>query len=156
MTDLHPTELAERIHVAHVRDAVPNGHHVVYVGRAMPGREGSVFGNPLPVRGRTWTPAAQAWTAHLATHAELEVREAARAALLARGYAQGEAATFYRHVLRAQCREAHSPQRTALLRLARLVAAGETLTLQCWCAPQPCHAAVIRDAILGYARRLSA
>lgn len=138
--------------VAHVRAKVPAKWTAVYVGRAMPGLEGSPLGNPLPVVGRRWTDEAERWTRWLAEHEDPRVREAAGRALTARGYAQGEAATLYREVLREQCRRA-TPQREEVLRLARLVQAGERLALQCWCAPRPCHAAVVRDAVLGYAGR---
>ena len=35
-----------------------------------------------------------------------------------------------------------------LARLTAIVRSGERLVLSCWCAPLPCHAEVIRDAIL--------
>ena len=54
----------------------------------------------------------------------------------------------YRVWLRAQYRQ-DSAVRRALHTLARHYLTDSTLTLVCWCAPQACHAEVIRDAVLG-------
>lgn len=39
------------------------------------------------------------------------------------------------------------PMYQEVLKLAHRVAAGESLALECWCAPLPCHADVIRSAV---------
>lgn len=143
------------IEIINVRSGdLQSGAQVIYVGRAMPGREGSVFGNPLPVVGGRWTAEAQAWSEHLARHADPGVVEIAREAMARRGYERGQAAGLYLHVLREQCRR-DSPQRRELLRLAWLHLQGVHLALQCWCHPNPCHATVICQAVLGYASRLA-
>jgi hypothetical protein len=54
----------------------------------------------------------------------------------------------YRAWLREQCRHDGGVRR-ALRQLAMRYITDGTLTLICWCAPQPCHAEVIRDAVLG-------
>jgi hypothetical protein len=63
-------------------------------------------------------------------------------------YTRPDAIARYRIWLRQQWPlqgEVHA----ALLQLARLYKAREQLTLVCWCAPQRCHAEVIREAVLG-------
>lgn len=70
------------------------------------------------------------------------------------GYARGEAVTAYRAYLRAQCAAKTGPY-PAVLRLARELAAGQQITLLCWCAPASCHADVIAQAARGYAQRLT-
>lgn len=40
------------------------------------------------------------------------------------------------------------PMSLMVARLAGRVMKGENLALSCWCAPSPCHAAVLRDKIL--------
>ena len=42
----------------------------------------------------------------------------------------------------------YSHIRKNIIRLAVRVLAGEQLALQCWCAPERCHAESIRDAIM--------
>ena len=54
----------------------------------------------------------------------------------------------YRAWLREQYRHDGAVRR-ALRTLARRYLTDGQLTLICWCAPQPCHAEVIRDAVLG-------
>ena len=54
----------------------------------------------------------------------------------------------YRAWLREQYRHDGAVRR-ALRTLAMRYLTEGTLTLICWCAPQPCHAEVIRDAVLG-------
>lgn len=144
--------MEENIIVTNVRAAVPAGFTPVYVGRTMPGREGSVFGNPLPLAGKRWTEEARHWSDVLARHPDARVRQVAEQALGARGYRQGDAAQLYRLVLREQVRRG-DVQLSALLDLSERLRRGERLALQCWCAPKPCHALVVRDAVLGYARR---
>lgn len=137
--------------VGRVGDGV-EGVRVVYVGRG----RGSVLGNPLPVIGKgAWTAEAAHWTKALLESPDPQVQAAAARAWARRGFEQGEAAALYRHVLRVQCCSA-TPQRAAVLELARAVADGEALHLTCWCTPRPCHAEVIREAVVGYARRLGA
>lgn len=139
--------------VIHIRQSAPEGYTKIYVGRAMPGREGSVFGNPLAVKGKEWSNEAEHWTRLLCSDLNQSVRQIAATALARKGYEQGEAAQLYRFVLREQCRK-KAPQFDELQRLAHRAAQGEALALACWCAPAPCHAEVVRDAILGYAARL--
>ena len=58
----------------------------------------------------------------------------------------------YRVWLREQYRHDGAIRR-ALRKLAiRYITDGQ-LTLVCWCAPQACHAEVIRDAVLGIVQR---
>lgn len=139
--------------VINVREAAPQGFTKVYVGRAMPGREGSVFGNPLPVIGKRWTHEAEHWTRLLCGELDEHVRQTAELALARKGYQQGDAAHLYRFVLRELCRT-RAPQFDELMRLAQRVANAEALALACWCSPAPCHAEVVREAVLGYAARL--
>jgi hypothetical protein len=54
----------------------------------------------------------------------------------------------YRAWLREQYRHDGAVRR-ALRTLAMRYLTDGQLTLICWCAPQPCHAEVIRDAVLG-------
>ena len=54
----------------------------------------------------------------------------------------------YRAGLREQYRHDGAVRR-ALRQLAMRYLTDGALTLICWCAPQPCHAEVIRDAVLG-------
>ena len=54
----------------------------------------------------------------------------------------------YRAWLREQYRH-DGAVRHALRQLAMRYLTDGALTLICWCAPQPCHAEVIRDAVLG-------
>ena len=145
--------MEKNIIVMHVRDRVPQGFTPVYVGRAMPGREGSVFGNPLVVRSKSWSAQARDWAEWLSGLEDAEASEAGRRALACRGFLRGEAAALYRTVLREQVKVG-GPQRRELLTLAARLRGGERLALQCWCYPRPCHAAVIREAVLGYAGRL--
>lgn len=144
--------MEENIIVTNVRAAVPAGFTPVYVGRTMPGREGSVFGNPLPLAGKRWTEEARHWSDVLARHPDARVRQVAEQALGAQGYRQGDAAQLYRLVLREQVRRG-DVQLSALMDLGERLRRGERLALQCWCVPKPCHALVVRDAVLGYARR---
>ena len=76
--------MEENIIVTNVRAAVPAGFTPVYVGRTMPGREGSVFGNPLPLAGKRWTEEARHWSDVLARHPDARVRQVAEQALGAR------------------------------------------------------------------------
>jgi hypothetical protein len=63
-------------------------------------------------------------------------------------YTRTDAIARYRIWLRQQWQR-HGEVHAALLQLARLYKEGEQLTLLCWCAPQRCHADVIREAVLG-------
>jgi Domain of unknown function (DUF4326) len=54
----------------------------------------------------------------------------------------------YRRWLRAQWRHGGAV-RQELERLAAKYRRDGPLTLLCWCAPRPCHADVIREAVLG-------
>ncbi|GGR31852.1 DUF4326 domain-containing protein [Deinococcus ruber] len=139
--------------VSNLRLPVPEGYTPVYVGRRMPRMEGNVFGNPLQVVGTAWTRESDQWTRFLMAHEQPAIRHLARCALKNRGYPQGEAATLYLKVLRAQCRS-DTPQRRRLEELAERVVQGERYALQCWCpAGLPCHASVVREALMGYATR---
>jgi hypothetical protein len=63
-------------------------------------------------------------------------------------YTRTDAIARYRIWLRQQWQrqgEVHA----ALLQLARRYTERGDLTLACWCAPQRCHAEVIREAVLG-------
>lgn len=68
--------------------------------------------------------------------------------VVGQGYAQEEAAAAYLPHLR-RLYHARGAEYHKLMELARRVQAGERLQLFCWCAPNPCHAEHIRDAILG-------
>lgn len=63
--------------------------------------------------------------------------------------------TKYRSWLWARMREPGSPQLAELQRLLTLARQGP-LELLCWCAPLPCHAEVIRSALLWLAKQDSA
>jgi hypothetical protein len=53
----------------------------------------------------------------------------------------------YRQWLWDQLQQPNSPQERELRRLLALAVAGK-LELLCWCAPLPCHAEVVRRALL--------
>jgi hypothetical protein len=59
-----------------------------------------------------------------------------------------QAVERYRAWLRRQW-QGGGAVKEALLELARAYKERDELTLLCWCAPQRCHAEVIRDAVLG-------
>lgn len=42
----------------------------------------------------------------------------------------------------------HGPMWLAVMALTERVRLGESLALRCWCAPRPCHADILKDAIL--------
>ena len=63
-------------------------------------------------------------------------------------YTRTDAIARYRIWLRQQWQR-HGEVHAALLQLARRYQEREQLTLLCWCAPQRCHAEVIREAVLG-------
>ena len=58
-----------------------------------------------------------------------------------------EVITQYRGWLWAQLQSPSSPQERELKRLLAQAQSGE-LELPCWCAPLPCHAEVVRSALL--------
>jgi Domain of unknown function (DUF4326)/YspA, cpYpsA-related SLOG family len=63
-------------------------------------------------------------------------------------YNRTDAIARYRIWLRQQWQRQGEVQ-AALLQLARQYHEQGELTLVCWCAPRPCHAEVIREAVLG-------
>jgi hypothetical protein len=63
-------------------------------------------------------------------------------------YTRTDAIARYRIWLRQQWQQ-HGEVHAALLELARAYQERDELTLLCWCAPQRCHAEVIREAVLG-------
>jgi Domain of unknown function (DUF4326)/YspA, cpYpsA-related SLOG family len=63
-------------------------------------------------------------------------------------YTRTDAVARYRLWLRQQWQR-HGEVHAALLQLARQYHEQGALTLVCWCAPRPCHAEVIREAVLG-------
>jgi hypothetical protein len=63
-------------------------------------------------------------------------------------YTRTDAIARYRLWLRQQWQR-HGEVHAALLELARAYQERDELTLLCWCAPQRCHAEVIREAVLG-------
>ena len=63
-------------------------------------------------------------------------------------YTRPDAIARYRIWLRQQW-HLHGEVHAALLQLARRYKERGELTLACWCAPQRCHAEVIREAVLG-------
>jgi hypothetical protein len=110
--------------VVSVRGLAPRTPGIVYVGRACAGWPASPLGNPFKraVVGSKEEAISRyrAW-----------LRSVVRRALAGEALPPAEAAAW-----------------AELARLARLAAAGEALTLGCWCAPAACHAEVIRDAVL--------
>jgi hypothetical protein len=62
--------------------------------------------------------------------------------------ARAQAVERYRIWLRQQW-QIGGAVKEALLELARVYRERDELTLICWCAPQQCHAEVIREAVLG-------
>lgn len=60
--------------------------------------------------------------------------------------ADTDAITLFRQWLWDQMQDPTSPATVELHRLAALARAGD-LQLGCWCAPEPCHAEVIKSAI---------
>ena len=58
----------------------------------------------------------------------------------------------YRRWLRAQWRQRGAARRE-LERLAAKYQRDRQLTLLCWCAPLPCHADVVREAVVALVRR---
>ena len=65
-----------------------------------------------------------------------------------KAYTRTDAIARYRIWLRQQWQR-HGEVHAALLQLARRYTERGELTLACWCAPQHCHAEVIREAVLG-------
>ena len=63
-------------------------------------------------------------------------------------YTRTDAIARYRLWLRQQWQR-QGEVRAALLQLARRYQEQGEITLLCWCAPRPCHAEVIREAVLG-------
>jgi hypothetical protein len=61
---------------------------------------------------------------------------------------RAQAVQQYRTWLRRQW-QVGGEVKEALLELARMYTERDELTLLCWCAPQRCHAEVIREAVLG-------
>jgi hypothetical protein len=109
--------------VVSVRGLRPRAPGVVYVGRACAGWPASPLGNPFrrAVAGSR-EEAIRRYRAWL--------RSIVRCALAGDPLPPPEAAAW-----------------AELVHLARLAAAGEALTLGCWCAPLPCHAEVMRAAV---------
>jgi Domain of unknown function (DUF4326) len=62
-----------------------------------------------------------------------------------------EVLATYRAWLRRQWRQG-GPVRRELERLAAQYRRDGPLTLRCWCAPLPCHADVVREAVLALAK----
>ena len=67
--------------------------------------------------------------------------------LLGRDGNREEVIAQYRRWLWAQLQSPGSPQERELRRLLAQAQSGE-LELLCWCAPLPCHAEVVRSALL--------
>ncbi len=67
--------------------------------------------------------------------------------VVGRDGSRNELIAQYRRWLGARLQEANSPQAHELSRLLARAAAGE-LELLCWCHPLPCHAEVVRSALL--------
>jgi hypothetical protein len=67
--------------------------------------------------------------------------------LLGRDGNREEVITQYRRWFWAQLQLPSSPQERELKRLLAQAQSGE-LELLCWCAPLPCHAEVVRSALL--------
>ncbi|MCK6549287.1 DUF4326 domain-containing protein [Myxococcota bacterium] len=99
----------------------PDGAVVVYVGRAMPqlGIAGSSLGNPFRV------PHGY----DVATDPD-------------------DVLGRYRRWLDERLTDPTSAQSVEVSRLADIVRSGDTLALECWCAPGRCHADVIRDVLI--------
>lgn len=66
-----------------------------------------------------------------------------------------EAVAQYREWLKTKLREAGSPQRAEIVRLAGLVLAGEDVVLLCWCFPKLCHGQTIIEAVQRLCTRMS-
>jgi hypothetical protein len=70
-------------------------------------------------------------------------------------YQRGEAVVDHETWFRTQMRDADSPVRVEVMRLAQLVAQGQGLALCCYCKPKPCHGDVLAKAIIAYAQQIS-
>lgn len=118
-----------------------------YLGRPFAGREGSVLANPFPVSGKGhWGARAEAATQEL-IRAGVMVAEAQRARA-ARGSELGQAVHLYRAWLKLRLR-ARGAEYDAVWSLAQRAMRGEHLRLGCWCAPNPCHAEIVAQAVEG-------
>lgn len=62
----------------------------------------------------------------------------------------------YRDYLRKEWVRPNSPVRAQIEALAHRAAAGEHLTLVCWCKPLACHGDVIKEAVDNLAARIQA
>lgn len=92
----------------------------VYIGRKMGDRQGSVLGNPHPVK--RLCPIC-----HVV-------------------HARGETIALYRSWLWQQMQEDGAVLKE-LKRIAQMVKAGKDVRLGCWCKPAACHGDVIKAAV---------
>lgn len=128
------------------------GETQVYVGRSRAHEARNPLGNPFPVTGKgRWTRDTDEACALLVRH-HPDMQAQVDAARRAGGWAHGEAAAIYLPYLRA-CYAARNDVAAALDRLALDLRSGKRLVLVCWCAPRPCHADAIRQAITALAAR---
>lgn len=112
------TTSPDLVTVVSVRRLPPQAPGIHYVGRRCAGWSASALGNPFHRNGGAAGQTLPAFRAWLWQ----EIR---------RGQA-GEPSAAY----------------AELCALARQVAAGEPVVLGCWCKPAPCHADIVRSAVL--------
>ena len=95
----------------------------VYLGRKMPGWDGSPLANRHPV-GKV-CPICKV------THQ------------------RGETLRMYHDWLLAEMESGKGPAHDEVHRIADLVRNGAAVTLGCWCWPEPCHAELVREFVVG-------
>ena len=109
--------------VISVRSLVPNAKGITYIGRSCSGWKPSVLGNPHHVGGECPT--------------------------CGKTHEAGETLELYRTWLREEWVK-NGEVKAELVRIAKLVKAGETVTLGCWCKRhgwEPCHGDVVDEVV---------
>jgi hypothetical protein len=106
----------------------------IYVARTMPGFAGSPLANPYPL-------SMKLDYLHVAILKSVGVVSSYGDKAERR-----EVIPMYRVWLWTKIRE-RGPEYEELLRIARLEKSGATIRLMCWCAPLPCHVAIIASAV---------
>ena len=109
--------------VISVRSLVPNAKGITYIGRSCSGWKASVLGNPHHVGG----VCPRCGKTHEA----------------------GETLELYRAWLRDEWVK-NGAVKAELVRIAKAVKAGETVTLGCWCKRhgwEPCHGDIVNEIV---------
>ncbi len=104
-----------------LRRPEPNNPHHIYCGRQMPGQPASPLGNPF--------------------HLDKDGNRDQCVQLFKED--------LWRALNNKPCLRLNGPAaKQELSRISQLAQPNKTITLFCWCAPEPCHCDVIRAALL--------